>query len=269
MVKDILLAEHTAVKDFFREDLAVAEKRVNLFIKISGGGIAFIGALLGLSNTSLFGEEIGGYYQFLAVGIFISLVLLVIGYSILVGIAFLNINHMKWKKRMGILRSRFRKIGKPFLDNYFIFYADHDGYPENVPSLVMKSYTSGEKSDEPNSESDNAKRKKDAKDKELDGLQCWGNGGLNDLMLNLNAIILVVFLELSLELIRYCLNIGLSSWWTIIIFPAILIGYLTGVVVQKNRIRKKTKDWQDEVKKYITSICLWNNLLIPPKDSDT
>jgi len=225
--------------------------------------------LLGLSNTSLFGEEIGGYYQFLAVGIFISLVLLVIGYSILVGIAFLNINHMKWKKRMGILRSRFRKISGPFLDNYFIFYADHDGYPENVPSLVKKSNTSNNKADEPDTESINAKRKKHVKNKQLDGLQGWGNGGLNDLMLNLNAIILVVFLELSLELIRYCFNIALSSWWTTIIFPAIVIGYLTGIVVQKNRIRKKTDTWQKEVKEYITSICLWNNLPIPLKDSDT
>ena len=190
LAKDFLLAERNAIKEFFQGDMKVAEKRVDFFIKISGGAIAFIGVLFGLVDSSLLGGTYVGYTQILIVGIFLALVLLVFGYSTLVRIAFMNINHEKWKKRLSILRNKFREISPILEDGYFPFRTDHHDYIMN---------------DDP---------------------QKWGRGGLNSVMRRLNAIILVVLIELIAELIRSSLSIDNIFWICIPVLIAICCFYV-------------------------------------------
>jgi hypothetical protein len=210
IAKEFLLAEHALFKEFFQGDLEVAEKRVDLFIKLSTGVMAFIGALLGLTKTSLF-EPNTGYAQILIVSGFLALAMLVIGHVILVRIAYRNVSLQKWKIRLGFVRKKLREISKSGpLKTYLPFDADREKY-------------------------------------ELKDSQRWDTGGLNEVMMNINTIILVVFLEILLELFRDFVSI-VDVWW--MFFPVLcgILGYFAGRYLQKRDIESKNKEWEKEAK---------------------
>ncbi|MHA2322715.1 MAG: hypothetical protein ACXACG_13785 [Candidatus Thorarchaeota archaeon] len=224
--KEILLAEHAVFKEFFVSALGVAEKRVNSFVKMAGAAVAFVGGLVALSSQSIFSEAspegdliigIGGYYQFLLLATFVSLILLVIGHSILVRVAYMNVNDEKWKKRMGLVRRKLRELVS--IEDYMPFRADH---PE---------FTLGSK------------------------LQEWGSGGLNDFMIKVNSVLCVIFFEFILEIIRYQEILEFSEfWWEVSVISVLVAGYIIGYIVQRLYISVKSIGWESDVSKYIKEI---------------
>jgi hypothetical protein len=178
---------------------------------------------LGLSSTDILGTFFD-YSGLLILGIFLAPTLLVIGYSILIRIAYRNVSIEKWKKRMAMITNEFRQLpekekpGKIGIlgMSYLPFKVQLEGY-------------------------------------DFADTQNWDRGGLHVIMMRINAIVVVMFAELILELIRY----NISGYWIgWVIFPVCggFLVYYAATMTQRWDIDRRTAEWYCDVKDHIADI---------------